>query len=264
VFTVEIHKKAANKKSLPVERYKPTSGGKTFNKVLFQFLGAENNDHEIDSAPLLDIAETNLAHFRNSADFEEAAHLAKELTLVISGLTDEWYKEHLKGGIRVGAMSSLALNVGADAKMLQPAETMMAERGMAQKEAHMVALGAQIIERGNQAKTATQVRHEASAEHSSLSMVAENVSRGYENVLRWVADMEGAKGDISFELPKDYITDELDAQKLSALVGAWQQGAITTEAKNNKLRSAGIERHDKTDDEIAQEVEDAASFLTDD
>ena len=46
--------------------------------IPFQFLGSENNDTSIDDSPLYDMAEVNIGHYRNSADYEEAAYRSGE------------------------------------------------------------------------------------------------------------------------------------------------------------------------------------------
>ena len=59
--------------------------GMPFNEILFQFVGAENNSPDIDFPPLYDLAELNIGHYRNSADYEETSFIAGQPTPVVSG-----------------------------------------------------------------------------------------------------------------------------------------------------------------------------------
>ncbi|GAF91396.1 unnamed protein product, partial [marine sediment metagenome] len=55
------------------DEFTPTKGdGSTWNEIPFSFVGAMDNNAEIDKAPLLDIINANLAHYRNSADYQDA------------------------------------------------------------------------------------------------------------------------------------------------------------------------------------------------
>lgn len=52
--------------------------GATFDFIPFFFIGATDNRPDVDIAPLLEIAELNLKHYVNSADYEESIHLVGE------------------------------------------------------------------------------------------------------------------------------------------------------------------------------------------
>jgi len=49
--------------------------GGVWNEIPFMFVGSINNDPTVDKSPLYDIAEVNIAHYRNSADYEESSFL---------------------------------------------------------------------------------------------------------------------------------------------------------------------------------------------
>ena len=85
------------------------------------FFGADDNDETIDDAPLYDLAVLNLAHYRNSADYEEGNFIAGQPTLFITGLTESWYQDVIKQGnpIRLGSRSANLLGSGSNAFLLQ-------------------------------------------------------------------------------------------------------------------------------------------------
>jgi len=58
-----------------------------FKTIPFYFIGAENNDSEIDHPPIYDMAELNMGHHRKSADYEEAVFTVGQPTVWCSGLT---------------------------------------------------------------------------------------------------------------------------------------------------------------------------------
>ena len=59
-----------------IEEFIPTSAqGQPLTRIPFQFIGWENNDETPDLPPLYDLSIINLAHYRNSADYEEACYI---------------------------------------------------------------------------------------------------------------------------------------------------------------------------------------------
>jgi len=59
--------------------YPRQSDGSLWDEIPFSFIGSINNDETIDKAPLYDIAEINISHYRNSADYEESSFLLDSL-----------------------------------------------------------------------------------------------------------------------------------------------------------------------------------------
>jgi len=67
-YSIEIWYKDAAE---PQSRTYPTdSTGKRLNEIPFKFVGARNNDANVDPPLLYDLASLNIAHYRNSADLE--------------------------------------------------------------------------------------------------------------------------------------------------------------------------------------------------
>jgi hypothetical protein len=96
--------------------YFPVDGkGKELSEIPFTFIGSKNNEPSIDPAPMLDLANLNIAHYRNSADNEEMIWVVGQPMLVISGLDQTWYKEILKEKIPFGSRNGIALPKDATA-----------------------------------------------------------------------------------------------------------------------------------------------------
>lgn len=91
------------------------------HEIPFVFFGANDNDESIDDAPLYDLAVLNLAHYRNSADYEEGNFISGQPSLFITGLTKEWVSDIVNQGnpIRLGARTANILGSGANAFLLQ-------------------------------------------------------------------------------------------------------------------------------------------------
>jgi hypothetical protein len=143
------------------------------------FIGSENNDANPDNPNMYDLASLNIAHYRNSADYEEACYIVGQPTPVLTGLTEQWYKDILGGCVNFGSRGGIPLPVGASADLLQASENTMIKEAMEIKERQMVALGAKLVEQKQVQRTAFETKVEATSEGSILSSSAKNVSNAF-------------------------------------------------------------------------------------
>ncbi len=147
--------------------YYPKGGdGKGLTEIPFTFIGSKNNEPSIDPIPLLDLANLNIAHYRNSADLEEMLHIVGQPMLTISGLSAEWYTEILKSKIPFGSRVGLPLPTGAEANLIQVESDEIISKEMEHKERQMVALGAKVVEQKTVQRTATEAGQENTRERA--------------------------------------------------------------------------------------------------
>lgn len=245
-----------------VEALSPLDGsGRPWTVIPFQFLGSENNDSSIDDSPLYDMAEINIGHYRNSADYEDGAYLLGQPQLVLAGLDETWYQMLKDDGIYFGARAPIALPVNASAALLQTAPNTMIKEAMDAKEDQMVALGARLIERGSATKTATQSSADSAAEHSVLSLLVSNVSEAYSQVLQWIALFENATGEAIFKLNQDFTQITLDANIMAGLFNAVQGGQLPQGAFWQYLRDRGVIDPEMDDEQIRDELQTSSTGL---
>ena len=263
VYTVEIWRSDDNAGFEKVEEYTPTdSNGSTLDEIPFTFVGSENNDSEIDNPPLYDMASLNIAHYRNSADYEESSYMVGQPTPVLAGLTEEWVNKVLEGKVTLGSRAAIPLPEGGSATLLQAEENIMPLEAMKHKERQMVALGAKLVEQQQVQRTATEAGLEASSESSVLASIAHNVAEAYRTSLKWAAEFIGVDSvELEFELNTDFMLNRLSTSDRAQIISEWQNDAITTDEMRNYLRSAGIAMHD--DDEY-QKLIDKQKTLNED
>lgn len=261
-YVVELWRKNAAGEWALYQELQPLDGaGRVWDEIPFTFIGATNNDAGLDQPPLYDIAELNLAHFRNSADYEDSAFFVGQPQFWMSGLDQTWVDMLEKKGVYVGSRAILPLPVGGAAGILQAQPNTLAGSAMALKQEQMAALGARLLQKGEAVKTAEQSRSETAAAHSVLSLVCDNVSAAYLKALGWVARFMNATGEVDFAISTEFAGVSFDAQALTALVGAWQAGAITQSDLFTTLRSMGLADEGKTDEELRDELQTAGAGL---
>lgn len=235
----------------PVSEIYPTDiSGKAFNNILFSFIGAENNTADIDNPPMYDLASINIAHYRNSADYEESVFMVGQPTPIVTGLDESWVKNVLKGGFRLGSTVAIPLPKNADCKLIVASENGLVKEAMDHKERQMVALGAKLVEQRQVQRTATEAGIEASAESSTLVSVANNVSQAITQALVWANEFQSSNNtEIKFILNTDFALNKMTTGELAAIVKSWQDGAISWNEMRSNLRKGNIEL---TDDKLAK------------
>ncbi len=263
VYTVDVWRQAAGEGAFEIaETYNPRrSNGAPWSEITAFFVGAQNNDTSIDESPLYDLAEINIGHYRNSADYEDSVYLVGQPQVFMAGLDDHWVKMLEEKGIYFGSRAILPLPQGGSAGILQAQPNGLAKEAMDAKERQMVALGARLVEKGSATKTATEAASDNAAEHSVLSLVASNVSEAYTKALQFAAEYMGATGECVYALNQDFIEARLDPQTLAELVKSWQAGAITDADLWAQLRRYGLIDAEKSDDQIREELASSTSGL---
>lgn len=223
--------------------------------IPFKFVGSQNNDAVIDDSPLYGLAKLNVAHFRNSADYEDSAFFVGQVQPWISGLTEQW-RDHLEkqGTLYIGSRAPMLLPEKGAFGFAQAQPNMLAMEAMMHKEQQMVALGGRLIDKTSAVKTATQAEGEREASTSILALCVSNVSEGYQDAIRWCArylDLElPDEGEGLYEINQDFTSVSNDPKTISALVGAWQQGLMAKADVRNYLRRQGTIDPERTDEQI--------------
>lgn len=240
--------------AIEAEFYYPRgSNGANMKEIPFTFVGASNNDSDVDLPPLADLANLNIAHYRNSADYEEACYICGQPTPYLSGLTQSWVDDVMKGSIQLGSRAAIPLPVGGTAGLIQAEPNSMPFEAMEHKERQMVALGAKLVEQSSVQRTATEATQEESSEASILTTCAKNVANAYRSALGWASALLGGPEEVEFELNTDLALGTMSAQDRAQLISEWQGGAIAFEEMRDSLRRAGVATMD--DEEAKDAIE---------
>jgi hypothetical protein len=250
-YTVEIWRQPSNGASFQLAEgpYVPTdSSGKPFDVIPFTFFGPDDNGASPNLPPMADIASMNLAHYRNSADYEDSCNLVGQPTLFLFGVTSDWVKNVMKGSIRFGARSVVPLEMGASAELIQAKENTLAKEAMEHKERLMVALGAQLVEQKAVQQTATEAGHNNKAKMSTLASSAKNIGEAFTMALKWAASFIGADfKDLIYELNTDFDIARMTPQEQAQAIASWQAEAIDFEEMRFAFKRGGIAWKDDED-----------------
>lgn len=223
-YTVQVISAKSGPQTIMVPK---DSLGNPLKEIPFVFLGSENNDPTPDDPPLFDMASLNIAHYRNSADYEESCFLVGQPTPVVSGLTKDWATDILGGIIQLGSRAVIPLPVGAKAELLQANPNSMPHEAMEHKEKQLVALGARIVEQRVIQRTATESGQDEEVETSILINTSRNVSLGYAKALAWAGQFVGATGESTIDLNTDFAMARMSVEERQQLIIEWHGEAIS-------------------------------------
>jgi hypothetical protein len=185
----------------------------------------------ICKAPLEDMVEINLSHYRTSADLENGRHLAGLPTPyafgfdpkqdLVMGTTHAWISDNHDAKVGFLEFTGSGLTDLKDA--------------LKEKQEQMAIMGARMIEpEKREAEAFTTVKLRADAEQATLVNIAEAASATISLALQWAAWWMGTKATLAeyaeenyIVLPTDFVAARMDGQTFTSLVGAFQMGAIS-------------------------------------
>jgi len=234
--------------------YPRDDAGRLWREIPFTFVGAENNDVNVDAAPMLGMAKLNRAHYRNSADFEDSVWFAGQVQPWMSGVTEQHVDLMRKENMYVGSRNVLAVPDGGSFGMEAPPPNPLVRQAMVDKVEMMVGIGARIITQGTAAKTAEQSSGEREIQHSVLSMIANNMSAAYTQALVWAGMYMGGVTDnaVGYAVNQDYMETQLNPQELKEVIAGFMAGSLPLGDYVRYMQRNDLFDQDKTVEDYAE------------
>lgn len=227
--------------------------GKALPAIPFVFHTLKGNKPTVCKPPLEDMAEINLSHYRTSADLENGRHVAglptpyafgfdpkEDLTM---GTTHAWISDNTEAKVGFLEFTGSGLTDLKDA--------------LKEKQEQMAIMGARMIEpEKREAEAFGTVKLRADAEQSTLVNVAETASATLSLCLQWAAWWTGTAAtprDLAetnfIVLSTDFVGAKMDGQTFTALVGAFQMGAISWPTFFYNLQQGEVYKDGWTEDD---------------
>jgi hypothetical protein len=238
----------------------PTVGGKPLKSIPFVFINAYDLRAEVSKPPMLDLVDVNLGHYRNSADYEHALYLTSQPTPWAAGAINEKNKP-----TAIGSGAFWILPEGATCGYLEfgGAGIEAMRQAMLDKEDRMAALGARMILDGkNRNEASDTARMRGRSEMSLMANVVNMAEAGITKALEIASDwVTGNHNDVEVKLNRDWVETKMDSGTLTAMVKAWQAGAMSHQTLWENLQSGEIAPIDHTYEEEKEMIEDEGGDL---
>ena len=236
--------------------YPTRSNQDKWHKIPFVIIGSDSNDWCEQNIPLESLAKMNLAHYRNSADYEQSAFTCGQVQAWMSGVSAQRMDALEKLGIRIGAGAMIMLEENGKFGFAQAEPNNLAGEAMDKKYAIMQALGAKLAEgKDTKQKTATQSNHESGVQNSTASMCIANLNEAMQDAILFCYEYLGIEynakdGDYLFRANQDFTSPVADSGLMTA-IGAWVQGGLAPKtAAYDYMRRYSLIDPELKDDEI--------------
>lgn len=244
-FTVDRYKEnhaARNKEKLElISSVVPVCDGQPLDFIPFAILDLTGQPDSIHNAPLLDVANLNLAHYRDSADHQTRLHLFALPTVVTKG-----YNPQDKQAFPLCGVADVGQN--GDAKLLELSAANPLAEELKRKEEAIAQIGSSFMSgSGRYVASAQTASINQEADFCTLSDISNSLSEQISKVLNvlaiWLTDQETAD-PISVKYNTVFEEPSLIQGQLTELVGAVSTGLISYDAfyhqlEKNKFYPAG-------------------------
>ncbi len=259
-YQVEIWQQG-NKKSkrgkaewTKVETRIPLRLGKPLPLIPFVFHGPRHSLPVVDKLPLADIIAVNLDHYRLNADYKHGLHFTALPTAWVSGFDKS-------SNLRIGSSTAwVAETPGATAGFLEFTGQGLTtfERAMDRDERLMAVLGTRMLEAQKRVgESADAIELRQSGENSVLTAVSFSVSDSLTAVLGWVywwnstEETPEAIGEdrVLVTVNSDFSTKGMASDEITAVVAAWQAGAISRDTMFELFRKGEVMPAGRTNEE---------------
>lgn len=242
----------------PVE---PIINGKHLDYIPFVFVNPYDARPEIEKPPFLDLCNMNIAHYRNSADYEHALYLTAQPTPFVTGNFTEANKPNSIGG---GTLWVLPEGGSAGMVEFSGAGISAQKDAMEDKEQRMASLGARMINDGKQRnESGDTARMRSKGEMSLLNSVVSMTEASLTKALKWAAEwMNSSPDDVVVRLNRDWVEARMEPTELTAVVQSWQTGAISRQTMHENLQRGEIIPVDRTSEDEKELIESEGGFMS--
>lgn len=236
----------------------PQMHGAPLDFIPFVFLGPRDSSPTMAKPPLIDLANKNMDHYRQNADWQHARHfLAAGMTPWACGVDQ---KDIEAGAFDFTGPTNIWLTTSPDAKFgvieFSGAGMDAMRQGMQDAEQAMAALGARMLAPDKrQAEAAETAAIHRQGEISVLASLSQAVSISLTQALEIARDWMGIDGDVSVTLNTDFLPAKMNPQELTALMQLWQSGGISFGTLFDNLQQGEIIGAEKTAEEEQSEIE---------
>jgi len=262
VFEVETDSMGKRQDKLMDGPHYPEMGGKRIKSLPFFFISPDDMTPEVDVPPLIDLVDTNIAHFQVTADYEYGCHWSGIPTVIVTG-------HEVKAGetIPIGGAEALVFpEPTAKAYLLEVGAGGFTalEKNLDRKEAQMVVLGARLLEVQKPGIEAaeTALIHRA-GEQSILASMAMTLSAGITRALQMFVEWAGEDStSVVFWLNRDFFHAPISPEQINALVKSWQSKAISYETMFENLKRGEVYSPGATPEEERGRIDSAPDPVT--
>lgn len=229
------------------------ANGDPLTFIPFQCFGSSDDSIDIGEAPLIDLVNMNLSHYRTMADLEWARYYIAFPQVYVTGCaTDVKLKRAANLVWKFSDPQAKVGVVGGDETDISALEN-AAEK----KEKLMATLGARLLEQQKkEAEAAETLRLRQSGEQASLSTISSSAGFGLTQALKWLTLWSGADdAEVSVKMNAVFVDESADPQLVTTLLEAVQAGKMSFNTFYQNLVRFGIARDGISAEQELKEID---------
>lgn len=230
ILEIQLYRKVKGEWMPHGEPINPIIAGKKFNRIPFVCLGSLKNGMDVSKPPLIDLANINIAHWRQTVDHAHGLHYTALPTPWAAG----FQVDKSSGKLHIGSQTAwISSDPSANCGYLEFSGAGLSAIvvDLDKKEKQMASLGANLIERqrsGVEAAETARIRQ--TTETVSLSTIVDCIASGIEKAFGFCCLFMNitAVEKIKAQINKDFIEYRMSAEMLKAMTAALQAGGISS------------------------------------
>jgi len=237
------------------EEITPMVRGMPLTEIPFIFINSTSNSPIPTKPPSSDLADLNVKHWQLSVDYYHGLHYCAMPTPWAAGFTTKaelyigaqkaWVTEEPQA--RCGYLEFTGQGIGAIEKALNKVETLMA------------VIGARLLEEQKKVGEAAEtIKLRASGDTATLSSIVSAVERGIQRAIDIVIEWMASTGKARISMNRDFVSERLGFQDITALLQAVQAGQISQDTFLYNLQVGEILPPDRTIDKEKQLIQSEA------
>jgi hypothetical protein len=235
VYKVRDYTKSPkDKQPVLVGEYTPIINDNTFNYIPFYVITPDGISYDLKPGVLTDIANINLGHYVNSADYENMLHWTGARTIIVTGY-NETECPFAVGGV-------VALDANGSASYLEAKSDSALEEAMKRKEEQMAAIGSAILSgKGRYVASAQTAQTQSQGEYATLADIANALSCDVTKIMSLFMEWDGKPSEnVRVEFNTDFDMTELVFSDLTPLLAAVGSGNMSKRTYFNILQQKEV------------------------
>lgn len=241
------------------EEYEIVAGGERLTEIPFFIISESGDWKKVSTSPILKIVDTNVAHYRVSAEMSQCMHLHSNPIPYGTGMSQQDIER--LGEVALGGEMLLFETGTFDLKQIN-FESSGYRNVLNDYVSRGIELGARLVTpQSGGVESAEAIRLRQAGDISTMASIVMSVTTAYEKAIQVADKFMGGSGDINVEisLNNEVVNQAPDGALLTAFVGLLDRSVIGSDIIREYLRSVKVIAKGMTDEKIEETINDSSN-----
>ncbi len=245
----------------------PMKANNYLDHIPFWVCSTDDLRPDVNIPPLMDVVNMNFHHYRVSADWEHACHLAGLPTFCVSGYSPTIKEDGSTDEISVGGLKALTFpDINSKAYYAETGSAFHNPlvKNLEMKQAQIAVLASRMLEERRPAVESGETQRQRSlGEFSQLATIAQTVSLCFEAFLTEFCGWAGSEEKVGYQINRDFLPSGMSPQMLRELLNSYLSGGISYESYFINLQRYDVINPDVTVEQEKERIKANPPLLSD-